>query len=231
MDEARGGKDGSTTDEKKANESTTDGKKAGERVKRSRSKQKERTQRIVDTAIELAEKGGYARVRLRDVAAKAGVALGTIYKRFPRKEEILVAALDLEVEALRQELRKTPLTCGSDLERITTFFRIVTERLCRRPNLARALIRAVASGEPGVTRKIAHFHERISTLIAEELAIEAPPLSGEDSPPLRERLYLLQMIWFSALVGWAGQLHTEAEILRLVGQAAALLLPPRSAGS
>ncbi len=225
MDEEREGKHESVTDREAADDKA-------ERGKPSRSKQEERTQRIVDTAIELAEKGGYARVRLRDVAAKAGVALGTIYKRFPRKEEILVAALDLEVEALRRELRKTPLSCGSDLERITTFFRIVTERLCRRPNLARALIRAVASGEPGVTRNIARFHEKISALIVEELGIDdLSPLAGEDPPRLGERLYLLQMIWFSALVGWAGGLHTETEIFRLVGRAASLLLPPPMASS
>ena len=37
-----------------------------------------RAQRIVETAIELAEKGGFEAVRLRDVAADAGVALGTL---------------------------------------------------------------------------------------------------------------------------------------------------------
>ena len=54
----------------------------------------ERSRRIVDTAIELANRGGYEAVRLRDVAADAGVALGTVYKRFESKEAILLAALD-----------------------------------------------------------------------------------------------------------------------------------------
>ena len=43
-----------------------------------RSPMEERAQRIVDTAIELAERGGFEAVRLRDVAADAGVALGTL---------------------------------------------------------------------------------------------------------------------------------------------------------
>ena len=37
----------------------------------------DRSRRIVETAIELAERGGFEAVRLRDVAAHAGVALGT----------------------------------------------------------------------------------------------------------------------------------------------------------
>ena len=35
----------------------------------------ERSRRIVETAVELAEQGGFEAVRLRDVAAHAGVAL------------------------------------------------------------------------------------------------------------------------------------------------------------
>jgi acyl-CoA synthetase (AMP-forming)/AMP-acid ligase II len=66
----------------------------------------ERAQRIVDTAIELAAADGFAAVRLRDVAASAGVALGTLYKRFASKEEILVAALEQESEKLLARLGK-----------------------------------------------------------------------------------------------------------------------------
>ena len=61
--------------------------------------QEERARRIVDSAVELAEQGGFEAVRLRDVAAHAGVALGTLYRRFRSKEDLLVAArLDAEVE-------------------------------------------------------------------------------------------------------------------------------------
>ena len=40
-------------------------------------------------AIELAERGGFEGVRLRDVAAHADVALGTLYRRFRSKEDLL----------------------------------------------------------------------------------------------------------------------------------------------
>ena len=54
----------------------------------------DRTRRIIETAIELAERDGFEAVRLRDVARLAKVALGTVYRRFQSKEDILVAALD-----------------------------------------------------------------------------------------------------------------------------------------
>ena len=47
----------------------------------------ERAQRIVSTAMALAAKDGFAAMKLRDVAAHAQVALGTVYRRFRSKEE------------------------------------------------------------------------------------------------------------------------------------------------
>ena len=58
----------------------------------------ERSRRILETAIELAEKGGFSAVRLRDVAEQAGVALGTVYKRFQSKEDMLMAALEMQMK-------------------------------------------------------------------------------------------------------------------------------------
>ena len=46
-----------------------------------------------------------------------------------------------------------------------SFFSTVTKALCRRPNLARALLRSVASGEPLLTARVAAFHTRMSELI------------------------------------------------------------------
>ena len=47
-----------------------------------------RMRRIVDAAVELAEQGGFEAVRLRDVAERSDVALGTLYKYFRSKEDI-----------------------------------------------------------------------------------------------------------------------------------------------
>ncbi len=66
--------------------------------------EKDINERIFDVAIELAEEGGYDNVRQRDVAARAGVALGTLYKRFRSKEDILSAALERETAKLERRM-------------------------------------------------------------------------------------------------------------------------------
>ena len=63
------------------------------------------------------EEGGFDAVRMRDVAAHAGVALGTFYKRFRSKEDLLVAALELEVERLGKRIRQRPLRGESPQDR------------------------------------------------------------------------------------------------------------------
>ena len=97
----------------------------------------DRAKRIVETAVALAERDGYQAVRLRDVAATAQVALGTVYKRFASKEEILIAALEQESEKLVAKIGKKPVPGDSSRERVGFVFSALTKGLLRRPNLAK----------------------------------------------------------------------------------------------
>ena len=47
----------------------------------------------IRAAIELASEGGYEAVRMRDVAARADIALGTLYRYFSSKDHLLAAAM------------------------------------------------------------------------------------------------------------------------------------------
>ncbi len=179
----------------------------------------DRSRRIVETAIELAEAGGFDAVRLRDVASQAGVALGTVYKRFPSKEDILVAALEKVADRLEQRLLKNPPQGDTPLERVSGFFKTATRALIRKPNLARALLRAVASGEPDHRDKVMRFHGRSTMLI-----IGALQGSGTPSKDFERIAIILQHVWFASLVGWMGGLKRESEVVSQVREAAELLL-------
>src|ERR1700680_1402257 len=62
--------------------------------------QQARRQRVVDAAMSLALDGGYEAVQMRDVAARADVAMGTVYRYFTSKDHLLAAALGYWVEQL-----------------------------------------------------------------------------------------------------------------------------------
>lgn len=175
----------------------------------------ERTRRIIESAIQLADKGGFQAVRLRDVAKKAGVALGTLYSRFRSKEDILVAALEEEAVKLEEFLRDNPPEPKDPIDRVNYFFTVASRALFSRPNFARAVLRSVASGEPATAEKVLSFQVRITSLVI--AAMRGEPLGQEpqsESPEYEHQLaFLLQQLWFAALVGWMGGMHDEDGVI------------------
>ena len=182
-----------------------------------------RKQRIVESAVELAEQGGFEAVRLRDVAAHAEVALGTLYRRFRSKEAILVAALALESERLERRMSRQKAVGATPLARVTGFFDRATPALFRRPNLTRAILRAVVSGDPQITEKAKSFHERTAELVTNALKGD-DVLDELQLARTRAAASVLQQVWFAALVGWMGGLHGQAQVTEQVRTAAELIL-------
>lgn len=72
---------------------------------RDRQKQ-EREHRIVRAAEKLFARKGYSDVAMEDVAARAGLAVGTIYNYFPSKSALLLAIVRRETESLLARGRK-----------------------------------------------------------------------------------------------------------------------------
>jgi len=182
----------------------------------------ERTRRIVRVSIELAEKGGFEGVRLRDVASHAGVALGTLYRRFRSKEELLMAALELQVQVFERRIAGSPVRGATPLARVEAFFSRITEGLCSRPNLARALLRSVQSGGPELSGRVVGFHSRIEGLIIASLRGD-----GGGAPPSEREQRLAQAlvrVWFASLSGWVGGVHDVVTVVAETCSAAELML-------
>lgn len=182
-------------------------------------------QSIVSTAIALAEKDGFDAVRLRDVAAIANVALGTVYRRFRSKEDILVAALEHEHERFALGLMENPIVGDTVEARVVNFFGTFTELFITKPNLARALLRAVSSGVPELRDKVMSYHDSMIQLIVASMR-GADHLIDE---PIVEREYEiafhLQNIWFAVMVGWSGGLYQHrGQIDELMESASTLML-------
>jgi len=175
------------------------------------------------------EQGGFEAVRLRDVAERSDVALGTLYKYFRSKEDILLFALNEEVDRHENALVTRPETGGTPCQRTVDFFRRSTRALARRPQLARAMVRAMASGETDTVMKLASLQLRIARLVTATLRGEAPdleaPLDQPSGTPTEQAIaQILMNVWFSSLVGWAAGLHPERTVTEHVRTAADLVV-------
>ncbi|HEY5946495.1 MAG TPA: TetR/AcrR family transcriptional regulator [Kofleriaceae bacterium] len=194
----------------------------------TRSTSRDRGDAILDAALELAATGGFDHVRQREVAARANVALGTLYKRFRSKEDLLAAAMSREAERLEKKLEKRPTRGTTIPSRIASFFVIATRHLCRRPRVAHAMIRAMASGVPDVAAKVAAYQGRMTGLVIAAMrgrgklefvdAAAAPPTEREMT-----YAFMLLQLWFSCLVGWSAGLFSHASIDEQMTRAAQVL--------
>jgi len=196
-----------------------------------------RIRRIVDAAVELAERGGFEGVRLRDVAEASDVSLGTLYKYFQSKEDILLFAINEGNERLEAAMAERPARGDTAVERVSAFFTRATRGLTQRPHFARAALRSIASSDATMAARQASYHLRISRIIIATMAGEAPDLGRPLSEPVgtprqRELALVLEHVWFASLLGWASGLHPAARVQERMASTAALLLgegalPPR----
>jgi AcrR family transcriptional regulator len=172
----------------------------------------DRIEKIIDAAVELAELGGFEHVRQREVAARAGVTLRTLYRKFRTKEELLAAAIAREADALDAELAKHPPKADTAEERLAQLFSTMTRAHVRRPGYGKAVVRAMASGANGTARHVVAFQGRVMAMVVRAAAPE---------PVAFDVVVLLLQIWFACLVGWAADLATpelvDAQMIRAIG--------------
>jgi len=122
--------------------------------------QVERRIRILETAMRMAGDGGYEAVQMRAVAEQSGVALGTIYRYYSGKDELLIAGLAGWLRRTRRRVESAVLQGDSPGERLIWLLRRSAERTQQRPTLMGALITALGpdSGHDaeGIARVIGH---------------------------------------------------------------------------
>src|SRR3954466_11824431 len=125
-----------------------------------------RRRRVLDAALRLAAEGGFDAVQMRDVAAAADVALGTVYRYFSSKERLLLEARAEQQAALRAYLQNHPPPGDSPAERVSNVLRRANRALKRHPDVTAAMVRAFGSARPedaGVVRRVGEIMNDVIT--------------------------------------------------------------------
>ncbi len=139
-------------------------------------------ERLLCSARELIEEDGYGAASVVAIAARAGVASGTLYRHFNSKEELFVevfrSVCDREIDTVQAAARSMPAD-ASHLDRLVTVLATFAERALRKPRLAWALLAEPV--DPLVDAERLAYRERYRALTAEALrsAIAAGELPGQ----------------------------------------------------
>jgi len=176
-----------------------------------------RRERMVAAAVELATDGGYDAVQMRDVAARAEVALGTLYRHYPSKDHLLLAALTEQAEGLRDRIAQRPPDGLDAAARTSDVLRRASRALARRPQLTAALVTALTAPEPD-TLEAKHGVEIVLHAIITG-AVDGTTLSDTDGV-----VRTLGYVWLAVLSAWVGGSLDEHEMADDLETAARLLL-------
>lgn len=157
-----------------------------------------RRRRVIDATLELAAGGGFDAVQMRDVAAEAGVALGTVYRYFESKERLLLEANLEQTEELARRLAERPPAGATAADRVVDVLRRATRAQTRRPEATAAMVRALGSARPDEADAVARVSEAMAAIITGAMHPGRP--TGRDRSVAR----ILSQVWLSSLIGWVG---------------------------
>jgi AcrR family transcriptional regulator len=154
---------------------------------------------------------------MRDVAARAEVALGTLYRHFSSKDQLLLAALADQAATLRTRLAQRPPRGDAPGDRVADVLRRATRALTRDPRTTAAMVTALSSPETGAATAKGEVYSLMRTMIS-------GAIDGDDVPDLDGVLRTLGYVWLATLSAWVGGMIDADGMAADLDAAAHLLL-------
>jgi TetR/AcrR family transcriptional regulator, cholesterol catabolism regulator len=100
---------------------------------------------LIDIVIDLIDAQGYDAVQLREVARRARMSLTTIYKRYPTRDELIVAALRWWMDTHRYAAVASHSPVNESIyDGLMWIFRAIFEPWEKHPRMLQAYVRAQA---------------------------------------------------------------------------------------
>jgi TetR/AcrR family transcriptional regulator, cholesterol catabolism regulator len=180
--------------------------------------QQARRQRVIDAAMALGLDGGYDAVQMRDVAARADVAMGTVYRYFTSKDHLLAATLVYWVEQLAERIEQHPPQGHQPADRVLEVLDRALRAMGRQPRLVAAVFTSLSSPDPAAVG----CQQQITLLME---GIIAGAMGEPALPDMSERARMIGHVWYSALVGWINGWSTMARVHDELAVSVRLLLP------
>lgn len=195
--------------------------------------QRARRDRMLNAALELALEGGWDAVQMREVAQRAEVALGTLYRYFSSKEYLLVSVMISEIETLATRLSVKPAVGSTAVERVVNVLSRANRALQRQPQTTIAMIRALVSANTDIAPAVIETRSLMRGIISEAVR-PTPPANGDVTPRQPSTtshtvdelivIDLLSDIWLACLVSWISGVSPVEELADRLTDATRILI-------
>lgn len=169
-------------------------------------RQEARRRRILHASAQLASRGGFDAVQMREVAESSQVALGTLYRYFPSKIHLLVATMQDQLEHMHGTLRKKPPQGESAAERVAETLMRAFRALQREPHLADAMVRALTFADRSVSPEVDQVSRQTTAIILDAMGLEDP------TPEQLSAVRVIEHTWHSALITWLSGRASIAQV-------------------
>jgi AcrR family transcriptional regulator len=155
---------------------TGDEAAAGDRPKPQlgRPRAEDRTPAILEAAKALLGEVGYDRLRIQDVADRAGAGLATLYRRWPTKQALIADAIGYHAAA------SLPPVLDDPKDDLLALYRAMSEKLCGGGEVLPGLLAAFRA-EPELA---AVMREHVLTPMRERVRADLSRIVGADNPHL-----------------------------------------------
>ncbi|WP_431044693.1 TetR family transcriptional regulator [Streptomyces sp. P1-3] len=170
-------------------------------------RQEARRRRILHASAQLASRGGFDAVQMREVAELSSVALGTLYRYFPSKVHLLVATMQDQLEQMHEALRKRPPTEREPAARVAQTLMRAFRALQREPHLADAMVRALTFADRSVSPEVDTVSRLTTAIILDAMGLQGPPTAEQLSA-----VRVIEHTWHSALVTWLSGRASIAQV-------------------
>ncbi|MEV3928548.1 MULTISPECIES: TetR family transcriptional regulator [unclassified Streptomyces] len=187
-------------------------------------RQEARRRGILQAGAQLAGRGGFEAVQMREVADAAGVALGTLYRYFPSKVHLLVAIMQDQLQHLHITLRRQPPAGQDAAQRVAETLLRAFRALRRDPHLADAMVRALTFADRGVSPEVDAVSRLTTAIVLDAMGLE---------DPTQEQLAVVRVIehtWHSALITWLSGRESIAQVKRDIETVCGLIDLPAARG-
>lgn len=180
--------------------------------------QKDRYRRILRAAARLGSEHGHERMQMNDVAKEAKVAIATLYRYFPSKNDLFLGLLRSRVTSMQPVAVASAEVAPSTAVAETLI--AASEALLQRPNLATAMLQANNSAQLKVGREGSDVTNAFHEILFRALGVETP--TAQDQRMVR----LIEQAWYGVLISVLNSVITFEECVDDVRLTCELLLGP-----